>query len=68
MQGEWTHAICDDCWPRWCKKRAREVGEPARILVAPQLETCCYCGHWTTGGIYVRDDPKVPWHCEEVKA
>jgi hypothetical protein len=44
--------MCDPCWDnRWQGKRT------AVRLVEPENEKCCWCGQWTTSGIYVRADP-----------
>lgn len=48
----WTHAICDPCWDERHPYR-----EPVQMIDAPR-ETCCFCGEPTTGGIYVRHDPR----------
>lgn len=50
-----NHAICDPCWEK------RSPGRVPHRLVVGGLEVCCWCGHETGSGIYVREDPsKVP--------
>jgi hypothetical protein len=47
----WSHSCCEQCW------RKREPAyEPVIVLSSPR-EKCCYCGHFTSAGIFVRDDP-----------
>ena len=49
---KWTHAICTPCWntqnPDRPSTNGREEGPGER---------CCWCGHVTTSGIYLRADP-----------
>lgn len=47
----WTHAICFDCWDK------REPTTEAIPIFITEFETCCFCGHETQAGIYVREDP-----------
>jgi hypothetical protein len=45
---DWTHSICRNCW---------ESQQPGRIPVRTTealVESCCFCGHVTQSGIYVR--------------
>lgn len=60
----WTQAICDGCWQKRYPAR-----EPSRI-VEPfrEAEVCSYCGHDTTSGIYVREDPATVPYPQEKKA
>ena len=51
---EWNHPQCDDCWDALHPDRT-----PIRII-EPETEKCCWCGQYTTSGIYVRDNPKGP--------
>lgn len=50
--------ICDICW------REREgIRIPSRVkLPYREHETCCWCGHDTTSGIYLRVDPATVPH------
>lgn len=54
----WTHSICSECW------NARYPGREPVALSAGPREVCCYCGARHNSGIYVREDPKVPQHCD----
>lgn len=51
---KWNHTICDSCWEDYAPER-----EPAR-LIGPAFdgEDCCFCGTFTTSGIYIRFDPE----------
>jgi len=56
----WTHNICERCW---------NVKNPDRIPVKLKegyryLSKCCFCGKQNRDGIHVREDPKVPLHCD----
>jgi len=51
----WTHAVCGPCWAAMHPDREPDSMRPELAKV----DTCCYCGHQTQMGIYVRDDPKV---------
>lgn len=53
----WTHPICELCWLATNPDR-----EPYRLKLT-ELETCCWCGMETEGGIYVRHDPKLLMRC-----
>jgi hypothetical protein len=48
----WNHAICSRCWYGRHPNR-----QPVRVEGA-EREKCCFCGHVTTSGIYVRDEPR----------
>ena len=54
----WTHSICDECWEQWHPEK-----NPVRIKGA-ELETCCFCGMKTDGGVYIRADPKDTPYCK----
>jgi hypothetical protein len=50
----WNHLICVPCWNK---------KNPDRMVLASDYTkgaagACCYCGHATLSGIYVRDDPR----------
>jgi hypothetical protein len=53
---EWTHPMCDACW------EDQNPDQTPFALAAEYrlIEQCCWCGLPTKGGIYVREDPKVP--------
>lgn len=56
-----NHAVCDECW-----NERNPAREPLRIQDLgrnPVEEICCYCGHITSGGIYVQDDPENCPNC-----
>jgi len=57
-RGNWTQAICHECWPAWCLSRGEVPFEPS-ILTERSTETCCACGSKTKSGIYTRLDPKI---------
>lgn len=54
----WTHAICPTCWNARNPER-----EPVQLLTPP-LETCCFCGAASAGGIYVRASPESVPLCQ----
>jgi hypothetical protein len=52
----WTQPCCMGCFDR-----LRPAAEPVRLKAA-LVEVCCYCGHDTAEGIYVRVNPAtVRW-------
>ena len=53
----WTHACCNLCW------LAREGERIPHRLRETEEETCCFCGHATTSGIFIREDPAAVLHC-----
>lgn len=50
----WTHLVCVPCWNK--KNTDRMV--LANEYMSGEAGPCCYCGHATLSGIYVRDDPR----------
>jgi len=51
LEGDWSHLCCDECWVR---------GQGARVPVRlkdPERGPCCWCGTWTSSGIYTHADP-----------
>lgn len=58
--GDWTHAICDDCWKRRFPER-----QPHRVRQIDNLaDICCYCHIPTDSGIYFREDPALFDDCQ----
>ncbi len=52
---EWTHSICERCWPAWSVLHHQgELHEPHRVQADDDV--CCYCGGTHRSGIYVRDN------------
>lgn len=47
---KWSHNICVDCWNEKNPDRA-----PVKLTQA-EAEICCFCGEFTTAGIYIRED------------
>lgn len=52
----WTQPCCPDCYGR------TSPGQAPATLNDRVGETCCYCGHLTGAGIYVRVDPAAVPH------
>lgn len=60
----WTQPLCDPCWADdyGIVNDDGDVVGLSRLpvrLVDPDPQTCCRCGRSTSGGIYVRVDPKT---------
>lgn len=53
------------CFGCWMKAYGIER-TPVRLHTAQVTERCCWCGHSTAEGIYIRIDPRtVPYPTEE---
>lgn len=55
-----VHAICAACWQRRCARQRTPLRVPVRVVGAG-IDACCFCGVFSTAGIYVREcsDPTL---------
>lgn len=53
----WTHLSCKTCWNKSNPDRVVAVDDQSSAEDGG--EPCCFCGEWTTSGIYVRRNPEA---------
>lgn len=56
----WTHACCATCFTHITNRPS----DKAVRIVAPEPETCCFCGIKTDEGIFIRHEQLSEMFCD----
>ena len=51
---KWNHRICNLCWEEYVRQHEEPGRQAVRLL---DTGYCCFCGHKTDSGIFIREDP-----------